>query len=208
MSDAAGAQFVRNGDYFTPYCTDAFRGASSINAVEFSPLWFCATVTWPQHFLLRARDGAGHAYGCKSATLEAVGLILPFLCCPTLLAAREVLLFTDNEALIFGWESRAVRHDVSASILLRALHLISCFLGCSVSVRHLPRMSNASAKLADQLTRSSTTGPEQIRLLNSVPFQQIPAPLLSWLENPAEDWSLAIALLNCVQNIMPAHFSE
>ncbi|MEI6398127.1 MAG: hypothetical protein WCO71_05090, partial [Pseudomonadota bacterium] len=208
VSDAAGAQFIRNGDLFTPYCTDEYRGAASINALEFSPLWFCATVTWPKFFLLQARDTANHAYGCKSSTLEAIGVLLPFLCCPSALAAKDVLLLTDNEAIVFGWESRHVSHDISASIFLRALHLISCFLGASVSLRHLPRMSTASAVLADNLTRSSTTGPAQRRMIQHAPSPRLPPPLLSWLECPTEDWSLAFDLLAYVQSIMPASFSK
>ncbi len=58
---------------------------------------------------------------------------------------------------MFGWEKRRVPHDNTASIFLRALHLISCFLGASVEIRHLPRMSSPSARLADALKLSTTT---------------------------------------------------
>jgi len=148
-SDASGAQFNKyHGRFITiPYQGD--RGAVSINAIEDDNLWFFAKVIFPRHFLLEFRDSADHAFGCKSATLEAVGILLPFLCCPQLLIGREVTLLTDNEALVFGWNKRRVPHDNTASILLRALHIISAFLGSSVELRHLPRVSTPSAELTD-----------------------------------------------------------
>jgi hypothetical protein len=200
VSDAAGAQFVRQGDYFTPYCTDQYRGAVSINSLDDGGVWFAARVIWPKHFLLHARDSANHAYGCKSATLEAVGLLLPFLCCPRIVAAKEIVLLTDNEALVFGWDKRRVQHDVSASILLRALHLITHFLGCIVTINHLPRMSTPSAELADMLTRSSTAGTEQLNAISGALSPTVPDQLIDWLLNPIEDWNLANNLLQAVRS--------
>jgi hypothetical protein len=200
VTDAAGAQFIRNGDLFTPYCTDQYRGAVSINSLDDGGIWFAARVIWPKFFLLKARDSSNHAYGCKSATLEAVGLLLPFLCCPKIVAAKEIILLTDSESLVFGWEKRRVQHDVSASILLRALHIISHFLGCIVTIRHLPRMSTPSAELADMLTRSSTSGPIQMSAISSALSPPVPEQLLDWLGHPIEDWSLAYNLLQAVRD--------
>jgi hypothetical protein len=61
-------------------------------------------------------------------TLEAIGT----LCCPANIAGK------DNEWMV------KVKKDVSASIILRAI-----YLGCTVNMRHLPRMSDDMAKLAD-----------------------------------------------------------
>ncbi|MFN9940075.1 MAG: hypothetical protein ACK56I_11445, partial [bacterium] len=88
--------------------------------------------------------------------MEAIGLLLPFICCPEILIGNEVTLLTDNEALVYGWEKRRVPHDTAASIFIRAIHIIAAFLGTSVEVRHLPRMSTPSAELVDSLTRSTT----------------------------------------------------
>jgi len=202
VSDAAGAQFIRNGDLFIPYCTDEYRGVVSINSLDDGGVWFAARVIWPKHFLLKARDSKNHAFGCKSATLEAVGLLLPFLCCPEFLAGKEVTLLTDNEALVFGWEKRRVQHDVSASILMRALHLIVHFLGCIVTINHLPRMSTPSAELADLLTRSSTAGSTQLAAIAGALSPPIPSQLTDWLVHPAEDWNLATDLLQAVKHKM------
>jgi len=82
------------------------------------------------YLLLKARDFANHAYSCKSPTLEAVAMALPFLCCPEKLVSKEVLLLTDCEAVVYGWDARKVANDKSASIILRTVHIIAAFLGC------------------------------------------------------------------------------
>jgi hypothetical protein len=200
VSDASGAQFVKKGDKFFTLPYDGDRCAASINAIEDDFVWFYAQLTWPRPFLLQYRDSFNHSYGCKSSTLEAIALILPFLCSPQILIGREVTLLTDNEALVFGWEKRRVPQDDTASIFLRTLHLISCFLGASVEIRHLPRMSSPSARLADALTRSSTTKKQHRDAVCQAPPVSIPEPLLEWLENPSEDWSLPYSLLHYIQN--------
>jgi len=204
ISDAAGTQFSRQGDRFIPYCTDKYRGAASLGVDRSDNIWFCARITWPMFFLLRARDSRDHAYGCKSSTLEAVGTLLPFLCCPREIAGREVILLTDNEAVIHGWDSRKVKKDTSASIILRAIHIISFYLGCTVNMRHLPRNSNDLAKLADQLSRSSTTGRKQLAAIAGSTSLPVPEQLSNWLKHPSEDWTLPVRLLSYVKSIYQA----
>jgi hypothetical protein len=200
VSDAAGAKFAQVNGRFIPYGKQNDRGAASVSALEDGPVWFCVRLTWPTSLLLHARDSEDHAYGCKSPTLEAVAMILPFLCCPEHLVGREVLLLTDNEPIVFGWDSRKVTNDESASILMRTLHLISAFLGCWVTVQHLPRMSTDSAKLADHLSRKATTTKKDLKLISRASHFDIPWPLLSWLNNPFEDWDLPKRLLQTVKN--------
>jgi hypothetical protein len=199
-SDASGAQFNKQQGRFIPIPYAGDRKAVSINAIEDDDIWFFASVTFPREFLLNKRDAADHAFGCKSSTLEAVGLLLPFLCCPNILIGREVTLLTDNEALVFGWDKRRVPHDNSASILLRAIHIISAFLGASVEIRHLPRMSTPSAELADALSRSTTTLDCHLEAVNQAPPAAIPSQLTDWFQNPTEDWNLPITLLRYVQS--------
>jgi hypothetical protein len=82
------------------------------------PAW----IMWPTALLIHARDGADHAYGCKSYTLEAIALALPLLCCPQALVGKELVLLTDNEAVDYGWQSRSIANDEPASIIIRAVH--------------------------------------------------------------------------------------
>jgi hypothetical protein len=201
VSDAAGAQFSRQGDRFIPYCTDKYRGAACVSA-DHNGIWFCSRISWPKRFLLEARDEKDHAYGCKSSTLEAVGILLPFLCCPEKIAGGEVILLTDNESLVFGWGSRKITNDTSASILIRAIHIISFYLGCSVTIEHLPRRSTTLAELVDDLSRSSTTGPAQLQLIRRAHSLPIPHVLQDWLQNPSDDWTLPLTLLNHVKSVL------
>jgi hypothetical protein len=207
-SDASGAQFNKHhGKFFTlPY--EGERGAASINTIENDDLWFYAAITFPRSFLLDKRDSLDHAYGCKSSTLEAIGLILPFVCCPRLMVGREVTLLTDNEALVFGWDKRRVPHDTAASIFLRAIHIIAAFLGTSVEIRHLPRISTPSAELVDALTRSTTTLDNHREIVSQAPQAVIPEILTDWLENPTEDWQLPIRLLSYVQSLFHAKYNK
>jgi len=199
VSDAAGARFAKIDGRFIPYGEQGDRGGASISALEDGPIWFYAAVTWPEQLLLHARDSQDHAYGCKSSTLEAIALFLPFLCCPTYILGKEVLLLTDNESIVFGWESKRVPHDESASIMIRCLHVLAHYLAVTVTVQHLPRMSTESAVLADSLSRVSTTGAaERWKIRNALPYK-IPAALSEWLANPWEDWSLPHKLLAAVQ---------
>jgi hypothetical protein len=199
-SDASGAHFNKQQGRFIPIPYTGDRKAVSINSIEEDQVWFFASVTFPRDFLLDKRDASDHAFGCKSSTLEAVGLLLPFLCCPEILIGKEVTLLTDNEALVFGWEKRRVPHDNSASIILRAIHIISAFLGTSVEVRHLPRMSTPSAELADALSRSTTTLDCHLAAVQHAPPAAVPAVLTDWFQNPRDDWNLPIALLTYVQS--------
>jgi hypothetical protein len=199
-SDASGAQFNKHHGRFIPIPYTGDRKAVSVNTIEDDQVWFFASVTFPRAFLLEKRDAADHAFGCKSSTLEAIGLLLPFLCCPNILIGREVTLLTDNEALVFGWDKRRVPHDNSASIIIRAIHIISAFLGTSVEVRHLPRMSTPSAELADALSRSTTTLDCHVEAVRHAPPTSIPDALTDWFQNPQEDWNLPLALLDYVQS--------
>jgi hypothetical protein len=199
-SDASGAQFNKHQGRFVTIPYTGERKAVSINAIEDEEVWFFASVTFPRVFLLEKRDSSDHAFGCKSSTLEAVGLLLPFLCCPDILVGKEVTLLTDNEALVFGWDKRRVPHDNSASIFLRAIHIISAFLGASVEIRHLPRMSTPSAELTDALTRSTTTKACHKEAISQAPPVTIPSMLTDWFQNPSEDWNLPVVLLRYVQS--------
>jgi hypothetical protein len=66
--DASGAQFNKQQDRFIPISYIGDKGAVSIYAIEDDHIWFFASVTFPRGFLLKKRDTADHAFGCKSST--------------------------------------------------------------------------------------------------------------------------------------------
>jgi hypothetical protein len=128
-----------------------------------------------------------------------IGVLLPFLQIPELLKNQHIVVKVDNIGCFFGWENRSVRGDIHASIVIRSLHLVSSFLGCIVHVQHLPRMSSWDARLADRLSRESTTTWADRELLHAHQPKKIPKALRDWLENPTEDFSLATKILEEVE---------
>ena len=201
-SDAAGARFARVRGRRVPN-GGVGNGAASVRLNERGAVVFCARITWPASFLLHASDSAGRSFGCKTTTLEILAMILPFLTEPTVLAGRHVVLEVDNAAAVFGWRRRHVSHDATASILLRGLHLITSYLACYVHVVHVPRVSTDAARLADALSRSSSSTPRVLRALRHAVTPPPPPVLLAWLSAPSEDWEFANTLLHHVQSIAP-----
>jgi hypothetical protein len=200
VSDASGAQFTKVGGRFVPYGPTQERGAASINCIDSDNLWFCTVLYWPDELLFRARDTKDHAYGCKTATLEVIALILPLLSIPHQFVGKKALFLTDNISVVYGWDSKKITNDVSASIFLRAIHMISFYLGCFIQIEHLPRNSTPSAELADSLTRKSTSTAAIQQKIKGVVSYDIPTVLTKWIENPVEDWDYALELLEFVKN--------
>jgi len=200
VSDASGAQFTKIGGRFVPYGPTQERGAASINCIDSDNLWFCTVLYWPDELLFRARDTKDHAYGCKTATLEVIALILPLLSIPHQFVGKKALFLTDNISVVYGWDSKKITNDVSASIFLRAIHIISFYLGCFIQIEHLPRNSTPSAELADSLTRKSTSTAAIQQRIKGVVSYDIPTVLTKWIENPVEDWDYALELLEFVKN--------
>jgi hypothetical protein len=200
VSDAAGARYVKVKRKRVPCETPGVRGAASVGISESGQIWFCCRVTWPTHLLLHAQDELGKAYGCKSTTLEMIGVMLPLLTVPHLLRGRELCLYVDNIAVVYGWQNRGVKNDLSASVLIRALHTIAAFLGCHVHVLHLPRMSTPNARLADRLSRRQTTTQIDSRRIRQTLKPSLPPALSRWLARPRLNWDLPDELLRDVQD--------
>jgi len=203
VSDASGAQFTKIDGRFVPYGPSQERGAASINSLVTGDLWFCRVLFWPDEFLFHARDARDHAYGCKTATLEIIALIIPLLSVPHKFVGKKALFLTDNISVVYGWDSKKITNDVTASIFIRAIHLISFYLGCFIQIEHLPRNSTPSAMLADSLTRKSTTTEKILQTVRKAISYDIPEVLTKWIENPTEDWAYAQKLLEHVQQLVP-----
>jgi hypothetical protein len=66
---------------------------------------------------------------------------------------KHVIFRVDNIAVFYGWENKVVKNDISATILIRAIHLIVFFLGTYVHVQNVPRCSDKFNTIADHLSR-------------------------------------------------------
>jgi hypothetical protein len=194
-SDASGGKNMTKGQF----------GCGNIGFKEDGTIFFVSQLFWPENGLILKKDRKGASFGNKTMTLEMVGVILPFLLVPDQLAEQHVVVKVDNFGCIFGWNNRSVAGDICASILIRALHLISAYLGCIVHIEHLPRVLSWDAQLVDRLSRQSTTTPNDMRLLDSFTNRPIPKTLRDWLVNLVEDFSISTDLLNDVMNICKKH---
>ena len=158
---------------------------------------FASQFFWPCG-MKSSYDKQGKFFGNKTATLEMIGLVIPFLCCPELLAGKHVVFQVDNISCYFGWKNKVVAGDKTASILIRALVILSSYLCCYVHVSHLPRLSSWEACICDNLSREKSTRTQDKKLVDS--FGHLcPKIFLNWLDNPNEDWELVDRLLSFVE---------
>ena len=173
-------------------------GVGGVALDEEGEILFCYQHLWDKEMIEEKKDNKGARFGAKTSTLEMIGMILPFILFPSSLKNRHVILSTDNIGCFFGWENMAVKGDVTASILVRSLALMSAKLNCHVYVEHVPRCSTWGSKMADCLSRSETTKGPVKRLLRSFSQPALPLFLTEWLKDPKEDWSLALMCTNFV----------
>jgi hypothetical protein len=156
---------------------------------------------WPKEFITSSKDNKGIRFGNKSSTLEIIGILLPFILIPTKLKNTHVQVFTDNIACVYGMKDCYVRKDEYAFIFIRAITLISSYLGTVVHTSHTPRRSNWEAEIADNFTRRSTTSFLEAQILKRFNSLTAPEILLDWLKDPSDDWSVATKLLSHVMSL-------
>ena len=95
-----------------------------------------------------------------------------------------------------------MKGDVTASILVKAVLLMSAFLGTTVHVVHIPRKTTWENIVADKLSRRKTTTHAVRKLLNSFSTTKVPSFFRNWLSHPSEDWNLPRKCLDFVQTIV------
>ena len=218
-SDAAGASWATVDGRREANPGPGHRGVASVYIDEEGCLTFAARMRWPEGFLYRAQNEKGCYYGDKSTTLETIGLLLPFLAISEEVAKRHVVLQVDNVAAIYGWESRQVKGNVLASILIRALHLVSSYLACKIYPKPLPLDPEQHVELLGSsllsallltapLPRHQLAAPlQRPQMAALLPRRQLAAPLqCPWLAVPLSCPQVA-SLLPRSQSAAPLHES-
>jgi hypothetical protein len=200
VSDAAGAALEWEGGICRNVTVVGERGVASVGH-EGDRIVAISTLRWPKHLLIGQKSRNGSFFGTKSATLEMVGLLLPFLTNPRELKGKHVHLKVDNKAVVFGWKKKYAVKDPETSLLLRTLHVIEAFLECKVYVTHLRSMTTEIASLADHLSREKTTTAEIRASLSSVPWVTPTGALVDWLKDPLLDWDLPLKVLGDVKSL-------
>jgi hypothetical protein len=198
FSDAAGANFAMCGGERVHLNTEGDRGVACVEVAGNRVTWW-TDLFWPKHFLEMATDNKGAHYGSKTTTLEAIGVLLPFLCIPEELVGQHLVFTVDNIAVVYGWENRCVKFDDAASIILMAIHLIASYLGSVVHITHSPRRSTRWEILVDNLSRISSRSAEDRGWTREARKSVVQGAFTAWLKKPSEDWNLPYVLLGEVK---------
>jgi hypothetical protein len=201
VSDAAGAslEWINGTSRNTTIVGD--RGAAAVGYEKDQVNWV-GDVRWPERLLIGQKSRHGKYFGSKSTTLETVGLLLPLIIRPRTIYGQHVILHVDNIAVVYAWKKKYCSGDPETSLLIRCLHVLEAFLECKLYVRHMKRMSNPIASIADRLTRQSTITTELRRMVGNVPWERLKGPLVDWSENPVLDWDLPLKIVTHVRTLL------
>jgi hypothetical protein len=201
VTDAAGTswEWSEKGRINTTKPGD--RGAAAIQH-NGNQVTFISVIRWPNNLMLNSRSSTNLRMGSKSATLETVGILLPFLTKPNELKDQYVVIEVDNLAVVFAWEKRYSKTDPETSLLIRCLHVIEARLNCKIYVKHLKRRSNRWATLADDLTRESTITESLATAIAHIPIQKPTGPIWDWLNHPTLDWNLPMKMVQHLDGLI------
>ncbi len=85
-------------------------------------------------------------------------------------------------------------------MLIRAIHLVACYLEARIFVQHVPRRSSLASIMADNFTRASTSNTEAWTTVAGAKQYPPPKPLWDWLEDPKTDWNLGFKLVDWLKS--------
>ena len=171
-----------------------WAGVASLGHTTDGRIWYMCRGQWPANIKTEV-DEKGAAFKSKMTTLELVGLFLPFLTMPELVRGRHVSLEVDNKSVVHAWLNKSAKGDMSASVLVRALMVVTAFLECRLYVQHTKRNTTRESFLADCLTRDHTADKAWPDMADAR-VEDPPADLWGWLEKPTADWQLGFKLID------------
>ena len=169
-------------------------GMGSVGVDEEGEIFLATQKFWNLEKVEVFLDSKGKSLGSKTTTLEFAGILIPFLLFPEKLMNQSIVVQVDNMGCYYAWENGYSKEDMTASILVRALLLVSVKLNSRVTIRHLPRESSWESQVADRLSRERTSGNSK-GLLSQFPERNLPIVFRQWMEDPIEDWDLPMKLV-------------
>ncbi len=101
ISDAAGSSGLNPENSTSDDSKNKGKGVASVGYDQ-KGIWAICLLKWPAGLISGKKNLQGKAFGNKTAMLEAVGLLLPFLSVPWAVRNRHVTLEVDNISLIFA----------------------------------------------------------------------------------------------------------
>jgi len=157
--------------------------------------------SWPEELISEMTDKKGKVFGCKSTMLECIGLLIPFIAYPEKIKGRHLQFTIDNTAVKYGWYSGRVKKDSTATEILRCANYMAAYIGATIHVSHVGRVSNSMAKLADELSRIDETENESMKsFLTEDKFKEVKGYLQIWLEDPMKRKSLFRLMIDELKN--------
>jgi hypothetical protein len=186
VSDAAGVPDLNN-----------FKKDAGVGGVGFDKdgaIISAFQFIWEKEFF-EFVDEKGAKMGSKTTSLEILGVLINILLNCKTIKNEHIICKVDNIACKYGWESKAIKNDIIATILIRAMHVITNYLGCFITIVHLPRISSWEGCIVDRLSRHSTSNKSDMALVASFGNQTLPTALNDWIKNPKEDYDIVMKLL-------------
>jgi hypothetical protein len=177
-------------------------GCGNVGFLEDGTIIFANQFIWPADFIQNKMDEKGVRFGDKTTCLEMIGLMMPLLIAPELFKNQHAMMKVDCLGTVFGMHNKCSKGDKNASVFIRATYLIAAYLGCTLHVDHLPRVSDWGAEVADRMSRRSSTISQDKKLLGAFSNRKIPQCLEQWFKEPDVDWSLPLRLLDSVKKLV------
>ena len=195
-TDAAGASFTFAGGKRI-FHDNHGKGVASIGGSGMEDIWGWSRLSWPDNLLTGLKDEKGCFFGCKSTTLESVGVLILLITFPYIVRNKQLVFKIDNAAVMGGWQTGYVRNNETASEILKCIRYLSGYLGARIFVEHVDRMSDEMASLADKLSRRELSLSEKGKeALSLAEFREVKGSLLKWLEDPCKNGDLCKIILN------------
>ena len=188
ITDAAG---LSDPDH--PPSFDVGVGAVGYNQ-PYQDIFYVGQALWPPVFVC-STDIRRKLFGRKTTLLEAIGLLLPIFHNYQQIQNHHVILLVDNLPTVWAYKKGRSKSDVYTSVIISALQFLVISLECKLYVHHCPRLSSKPAVMADLLTRTDPKGLQLVQKWHSRITTGWPKSLISWFNNPTEDWNLGPKLL-------------
>ena len=121
---------------------------------------------------------------------------MPLVAFPVKVKGKQLVFKIDNIAVLWGWRNGYVKNDESASEILKAAKYLAGYLGTTIYVEHVGRMSEELACMADELSRKWTCEDQKEKAaLEKALYRATEGFLLKWLEDPRHRGDLCTGLL-------------
>ena len=194
-TDAAGGSFsMVKGERIFHEAKE--RGIACVGGESPESIWVWSRFSWPGNLITGLKDEEGKAFGCKSTTLESIGLLIPFVAFPELVKGRHLKFMIDNAAVMYGWTKGRVKEDSTATEILKCAAYMAAYTGATIHVEHVGRVSNDMAELADELSRKEKTENWKMEeFVTEDKFREDSGYLKTWLGNPLADKHIYKTLL-------------